>query len=219
MQNKIKAILMGFGLSLLVTGCSDDGPHTHGVYMLLDTSGTYTKELSQAQRVINYTLSQLNPGDTFAIARVDTGSFSEKDIIQKQTFEDRPSMANQQKRRFREKIDEFVKNVKPSKYTDITGGVLQAIEFLNERKTRRKTIIIFSDLKEELRKGYIRDIALELEGFRVVALNVTKLRSDNIDPREYINRLAQWKNRVESGEGEWMVINDIERLEPLFLDD
>lgn len=219
MQNKIKAILMGFGLSLLVTGCSDDGPHTHGVYMLLDTSGTYTKELSQAQRVINYSLSQLNPGDTFAIARVDTGSFSEKDIIQKQTFEDRPSMANQQKRRFREKIDEFVKNVKPSKYTDITGGVLQAIEFLNERKTRRKTIIIFSDLKEELRKGYIRDIALELEGFRVVALNVTKLRSDNIDPREYINRLAKWKNRVESGEGEWMVINDIERLEPLFLDD
>lgn len=210
---------MGLGLSLLVTSCADDGPYTHGVYMLLDTSGTYTKELVQAQRVINYTLSQLNPGDTFAIARVDTGSFSEKDIIQKQTFEDRPSMANQQKRRFREKIDEFVKNVKPSKYTDITGGLLQAIEFLNERKTRKKTILIFSDLKEELRKGYVRDIALDLDGFRVVALNVTKLRSDNIDPREYINRLDAWKNRVESGEGEWMVINDIERLEPLFLDD
>lgn len=219
MQKKIKVILMGLGLSLLVTGCADEGPYTHGVYMLLDTSGTYTKELGQAQRVINYTLSQLNPGDTFAIARVDTGSFSEKDIIQKQTFEDRPSMANQQKRRFQEKIDEFVKKVKPSKFTDITGGILQAIEFLNERKTRKKTIIIFSDLKEELRKGYIRNIALELNGFRVVALNVTKLRSDNIDPREYINRLAKWKNRVESGEGEWMVINDIERLEPIFLDD
>ena len=218
MRNNLKTILMGFGISLFASACSDSGPYTHGVYMLLDTSGTYTKELVQAQRVINYTLSQLKPGDTFAIARVDTGSFSEKDIIQKQTFEDRPSMANQQKRRFREKIDTFVKNVKPSKYTDITGGVLQAIEFLNERKTGRKTILIFSDLKEELRKGYIRDIALNLEGFRVVALNVTKLRSDNIDPREYINRLDQWKNRVESGEGEWMVINDIERLEPLFLD-
>lgn len=219
MQTKIKAILMGLGLSLLVSSCADDGPHTHGVYMLLDTSGTYTRELGQAQRVINYTLSQLNPGDTFAIARVDTGSFSEKDIIQKQTFEDRPSMANQQKRRFREKIDQFVKNVRPSKYTDITGGLLQAIEFLNERKTRKKTILIFSDLKEELRKGYVRDIALDLDGFRVVALNVTKLRSDNVDPREYINRLAAWKNRVESGEGEWMVINDIERLEPIFLED
>ncbi len=219
MHHKLKAIMMALSVSLFVTSCSEEGPYTHGVYMLLDTSGTYTKELVQAQRVINYTLSQLNPGDTFVIARVDTGSFSEKDIIHKQTFEDRPSMANQQKRRFREKIDEFVKNVKPSKYTDITGGILQAIEFLNERNTRKKTILIFSDLKEEIQKGYVRDIALELEDFRVVALNVTKLRSDNIDPREYIDRLAAWKNRVESGEGTWLVINDIERLEPLFLDD
>ena len=100
-----------------------------------------------------------------------------------------------------------------------TGGILQAIEFLNERKTRKKTILIFSDLKEELQEGYIRDIAFELDGFRIVALNVTKLRSDNIDPREYIDRLAQWKNRVESAEGTWMVINDIGRLEPLFLQD
>lgn len=216
---KLKAIVLGLVTSLVVTSCADSGPYNHGVYMLLDTSGTYTKELVQAQRVINYSLTQLNPGDTFAIARVDTGSFSEKDIIYKQTFDDRPSMSNQQKRRFREKINEFVKNVKPSRYTDITGGILQAIEFLNERKTRKKTIIIFSDLKEELRKGYIRDIDFELEGFRVVALNVTKLRSDNIDPREYINRLENWKNRVESAAGEWMVINDIERLEPLFEQD
>jgi len=216
---KLRTIVLGLLTSLVVTACSDSGPYNHGVYMLLDTSGTYTKELYQAQRVINYALSQMKPGDTFAIARVDTGSFSEKDIIYKQTFDDRPSMANQQKRLFREKIDEFVKNVKPSKYTDITGGILQAIEFLNERKTRKKTIIIFSDLKEEIRKGYVRDIAFEMNKFRVVALNVTKLRSDNIDPREYINRLEKWKNRVESGEGQWMVINDIERLEPLFGDD
>lgn len=217
MFKKFRVTVLGLAISLLGAACSDSGPYTHGVYMLLDTSGTYTTELSQAQRVINYTLSQLNPGDTFAIARVDTGSFSEKDIIYKQTFEDRPSMANQQKRRFREKIDQFVKNVKPSKYTDITGGVLQAIEFLNERKTRKKTILIFSDLKEELRKGFVRDIPLELDGFRVIALNVTKLRSDNIDPREYIDRLEAWKNRVESGEGVWLVINDIERLEPIFM--
>ncbi len=51
-------------------------PNTRAVYMLMDTSGTYTKELKQAQRVINFILSNLNPGDTFAVARVDTGSFS-----------------------------------------------------------------------------------------------------------------------------------------------
>lgn len=214
MTSKLKIIFLS--LIVVVAGCSDNTNYRHGVYMLIDTSGTYTKELKEAQRVINFALSKLNPGDTFAVARVDTGSFSEKDIIFKQTFEDRPSMTNQQKRKFREKIDYFVKNVKPSSYTDITGGILQAIEYLNEADVGIKTILIFSDLKEELKKGFIRDIPLSLGGFRVVALNVTKLRSDNIDPREYLDRLEMWRVKVESGSGEWKVINDLERLEPMF---
>lgn len=208
------------GLLFVVTlaGCSDSVPSSHGVYMLIDTSGTYTKELKQAQRVINYILATLGPGDSFAVARIDTGSFSEKDIIKKVTFEDRPSMTNEQKRVFMAKIDKFVKGVKGSAYTDITGGILQATEYLNETRAGHKTILIFSDLKEELRKGFVRDIPLSLSGFKVVALNVTKLRSDNIDPRKYINRLAEWKHRVESGGGEWKVVNDLERLEGVIED-
>ncbi len=197
----------------LLAGCSEQVPNTRGVYMLMDTSGTYTQELEQAQRVINYILSTLQPGDSFAVARVDTGSFSEKDIIAKVRFEDRPSRANQQKRIFRDKVDKFVKGVKPSSYTDITGGMLQAIEWLTEAQTGKNTILIFSDLKEDLKEGYVRDIPLQLSGFSVVALNVTKLRSDNIDPREYLNRLALWQERVESGGGSWQVVNDLERLE------
>jgi hypothetical protein len=199
-----------------LTGCGEQVSFNKGVYMLVDTSGTYTRELEQAQRIINFTLAKLNPGDTFAVARVDTGSFSEKDIIQKQTFEDRPSMANQQKRQFRDSINSFITGVKPSSYTDITGGVLQAVEYLNESRSGIKTILIFSDLKEEIRPGFIRDIPLQLEGYRVIALNVTKLRSDNIDPREYMNRLEDWRQKVEAGGGEWQVINDLERLEPIF---
>ncbi len=204
--------------AFFLQGCNNEPevPNTRGVYMLLDTSGTYTKELKQAQRVINYILSQLGPGDSFAVARVDTGSFSEKDIVAKVTFQDRPSMANQQKRVFREKIDKFIKTVKGSAYTDITGGILQGIEFLNEAGTGHNTILIFSDLKEELRKGYKRDIPLSLNRYTVVALNVTKLRSDNVDPREYLDRLENWRLKVESGGGNWRVINDMTRLEKIF---
>jgi hypothetical protein len=115
-------------------------------------------------------------------------------------------------------VDVYVKGVKSSPYTDITGGILQAIEFLNEAGTGRKTILIFSDLKEELKKGYIRDIPLQLNGFDVVALNVTKLRTDNIDPREYMDRLEEWRKKVEAGAGTWRVINDLERLEPILAD-
>jgi hypothetical protein len=204
--------------SVLLLSCSKEAAvsNSHGVYMLVDTSGTYTQELDQAQRIINFILSKMNPGDTFAVARVDTGSFSEKDIIYKQSFDDRPSAANQQKRKFRDTINTFVKEAKPSSYTDITGGILQAIEYLNEASPGKKTILVFSDLKEELRKGFVRDIPLQLNGFRVVAVNVTKLRTDNVDPREYLTRLENWQTRVESGGGSWKVINDLSRLEPIF---
>jgi hypothetical protein len=52
-----------------------------------------------------------------------------------------------------------------------------------------------------------------MDGFEVVALNVTKLRTDDVDPREYMNRLESWQSRVESGGGTWRVINDLDRLD------
>ena len=203
-------------VAMLLTSCGGEPvAHNTGVYMLLDTSGTYREELEKAEQIIYYTLSRLGPTDSFAVARIDTGSFSEKDIIVKATFEDRPSAANGQKRQFAERISDFSKTAKSAPYTDITGGLLQAIEFLNEKRPGRKTIFIFSDLKEDLESGYVRDIPLALDGFDVVALNVTKLRSDNVDPREYMSRLEQWETRVNEGGGQWRVINDLDHLDSL----
>jgi hypothetical protein len=54
-----------------------------------------------------------------------------------------------------------------------------------------------------------------LSGIEVVALNVTKLRSDNVDPREYLDRLEAWRQRVEAEGGSWRVINDLDNLEQL----
>ncbi len=202
---------------LLLASCAPQAPQNHGVYMLLDTSGTYAEELEKAEQIIRYTLARLDATDSFAVARIDTGSFSERDIIAKVTFDDRPSAVNRQKRVFAEQVAEFVDAVEPSPYTDITGGLLQAIEFLNEKGTGNRTILIFSDLMEDLEEGYVRDIELELEGFEVIALNVTKLRSDNVDPREYLGRLDAWQSRVEEAGGSWRVINDLDGLEGLLI--
>lgn len=201
--------------TLVAAGCAEPGPRNTGVYLLLDTSGTYREELEKAEQIINYTLARLDALDSFAVARIDTGSFSEKDIIAKVTIDDRPSTANQQKRRFAQSVGSFLDAVESAQYTDITGGLLQAVEFLNEKEPGRKTIFIFSDLKEDLAAGYVRDIEVALDGFEVVALNVTKLRSDNIDPREYLERLETWRKRVEAEGGSWRVINDLDRLEAL----
>lgn len=202
-------------LLVLLTSCASEKRSNSGVYMLLDTSGTYAEELTKAEQIIRYTLSKLDATDSFAVARIDTGSFSEKDIVAKASFDDRPSAVNRQKRLFAQQVSEFVENAKSSPYTDITGGLLQAVEFLNEKNTGNKTILIFSDLKEDLQEGYVRDIDIELDGFEVIALNVTKLRSDNIDPREYLGRLEEWQGRVEKTGGQWRVINDLDGLEEL----
>ena len=203
-------------MCVMLASCStENAPTNTGVYMLLDTSGTYAEELTKAEQIIRYTLSRLDASDSFAVARIDTGSFSEKDIVAKASFDDRPSAVNRQKRLFAQQVSEFVENAKPSSYTDITGGLLQAVEFLNEKGTGNKMILIFSDLKEDLEEGYIRDIDIELEGFEVIALNVTKLRSDNIDPREYLRRLEEWQSKEEKTGGHWRVINDLDGLEGL----
>jgi hypothetical protein len=47
-------------------------------------------------------------------------------------------------------------------------------------------------------------------------LNVTKLRGDNIDPKEYLARVEDWRSKVENGGGEWGMINDLERLDNIF---
>jgi len=212
----IKRLLVASLLLAGVSACTDQRSHSQAVYMLVDTSGTYAQEVRKAQLIINYLLGTLQSGDSLAVARVRSRSFNEKDIIAKVTFDSRPSQANAQKRAFRDKIDAFVKSVSGSAYTDITGGLIQGGMFLNETGAGKKTILIFSDMQEELDKATIRSFPISLKDIRIVALNVVKLKADNIDPRRYLGRLEAWQKRVENaGATEWRVINDIEHLDAM----
>jgi hypothetical protein len=212
----IKRLLLLF-LVVTFSGCGDQRSHAQAVYVLIDTSGTYAQEAAKAQVIVNYLLGTLQPGDSLAVARVEARSFTEKDIIAKATFDVRPSQANAQKRAFRDATDGFLKNVRPSRYTDITGGLLQGAEFLNETGAGTKTIVVFSDMQEELDKITVRDVPMNLKRIRVVAVNVVKLKTDNIDPRRYFGRIEAWQKRVQgAGATEWRVINDLERLDAIF---
>ncbi|HLF38716.1 MAG TPA: VWA domain-containing protein [Burkholderiales bacterium] len=217
MKQALLASLLAAGLTVAVSGCVDSRSQAHAVYMLVDTSGTYAREAGKAQLIINYLLGTLQPGDSLAVARVQSRSFSEKDIIAKAMFDTRPSQANAQKRAFRDKTDAFLRTVSGSAYTDVTGGLIQGAEFLNETGAGKKTILIFSDMQEELDKVTIRNFPISLKNIRVIAVNVTKLGTDNIDPRRYLGRLEDWQKRVEgAGASEWKVINDLERLDAIF---
>jgi hypothetical protein len=72
-------------------------------------------------------------------------------------------------------------------------------------------------MQEELDKVTVRDFPIKLNNIRVIAVNVTKLNTDNIDPRRYLGRLEAWQKRVEAaGASQWKVINNIERLDGIF---
>src|SRR5688500_10470998 len=64
------ALLVVLGL----TACSDPRSHTQAVYMLVDTSGTYSLEAGKAQVIVNYLLGTLQSGDSLAVARVESRS-------------------------------------------------------------------------------------------------------------------------------------------------
>src|SRR5258708_32481586 len=107
----VKRLLLASLLGLSASTCTDQRSHTQAVYMLIDTSGTYAQEVGKAQRIINYLLGTLQSGDSLAVARVKTRSFSEKDIIAKVTFHNPPSQANPHKPPFTTNIDPFLNSM------------------------------------------------------------------------------------------------------------
>ncbi|MFL6621210.1 MAG: VWA domain-containing protein [Sulfurifustis sp.] len=218
MKTLMKFAPIMLALAVGLGGCAEKGSYARAVYVLVDTSGTYAKEVDKAEQLINYLLGTLNPGDSLAVARVKSRSFTEKDILAKATFSKDPMEANAQKRAFKTQMVKLREAAKGgSAYTDITGGILQASEFLNETGAGRKTILIFSDMQEELDKQTNRNVPLNLKGVTVVAVNVTKLNTDNMDPRRYMGRLEAWQKRVkDAGAAEWRMVNDLEHPERIF---
>lgn len=206
--------LMVLLIASALAGCGEaQRPDNRAVYLLLDSSGTYTEELDKAQSLIAYLLGSLDSGDSIAVALIDGGSFSEKDIVGKVTFDQRPSVANGQKRAFKQEVDAVLEGIdRGAAHTDITGGVIQGHQYLTETGAGERYLFVFSDLEEDLKEGQVRDFPIDMSGVKVVALNVTKLRQDNIDPRDYAQRLERWQGRVEDGGGRWQVINDLEHL-------
>lgn len=221
-MNKRKSSLalpaLAFLALIMLSGCRETQPpfiHTQGIYLLLDTSDISAFELKKAQAIINYILGSLDPADSFAVATLDSQNGREKESIQQITFDKRPSVATNQKRVFAHKVDSFLKKLPKSSDPDISGGMLLAVEWLNQTKAGKKKILIFSDMEEEGSVPSPGEVPIPLEKFEVIALNVTTLRSEGTDPRDYLERLNGWRLKVERGGGTWLIINDLAQLEPV----
>lgn len=200
--------------AMMLGACGEPANHSRAAFVLVDISGDYAGEMRKAQQVTNYLLGNLTTGDSMAIAFIDNSSYTERNLITQVDFDHRPSVTTGQKRQVRAELDGFLERFSvPSAHSDITGGILLARDILDATDAGERYLFILSDLQEDLPPWLNRDGPLELDGIRVVALNVTRQRDDNHNPQAYRGRLAAWQQRVEASGGEWQVVNELARLD------
>lgn len=219
MKRKLSLLLLAVFATLTLASCNS-GNGQHAIYMVVDTSGTYAKQARKAGNVLKWLLINSNPGDTLALAKITSRSYSEKNIVAKVSLERVPSKANAQRKGFAKEIDKFARTTihnRGSAYTDISGALILATEFLKETGASKQTIVIFSDMQQELGKGTKRDFKFPVKGVDIVVINDIKLRTDNIDPRRYKNRMDAWETKLmEGGAESWTVITDMEKVAEVF---
>ncbi len=207
-------VIAALGVAALAA-CSDGRSHARATCVLVDVSGTYADQRPEVVRILTAgILPKVRPGDTFFLVRVDEKSYGAENVEAKATLDQQPSRANAQKLALAAKLEQFASGKRRARYTDISGGLLLAAEYLRETRAGRKTIVIFSDMKEELPPGARRKLGpKELEGIDVVAMNVKRLGADKLDPAGYRKRLGTWGSRLEaSGAASWKVVLDPEEL-------
>ena len=202
----------------LALSCSSGKNYAQAIVALVDVSGTYADQKPEVVNVIKRgILPKLQPGDSIFVIRIDDESYKKGNVEGGMTLDVRPSKANAQKLAFATQMDKFAAKRQRSKYTDIRGAMMLASEYLKETGAGQRTMVVFSDMEEDLPKGVKRTLAPdEFAGMRVLAMNVKKLSGDNVNPTVYRQRLASWQQQVKShGAKEFQVVLEPEKLDEL----
>lgn len=198
----------------IAIGCSSKR-YDQAIAVLIDVSGTYADQKPETVNIIKREiLPHMIPGDSLLVIRIDSESYQRENVEALFTLDQRPSHANAQKLAIAEKLDLFATRPGSSKHTDIPGALMLASEYLSEIGAGSSTLLIFSDMEEDLPSGSSRRLEEdELASVRVVAMNVKRLDRDTANPAAFRKRLAAWKERVAAAGGlEWRTIMDPAKL-------
>lgn len=206
-----RAFGLGLAASTLpLAACDDEKARAVSVYALLDVSASYFRELEKALRALRVMLGFVQAHDSFAVAEIGGCSFTDDAVLLRFTAPDRPSERQRLVAGYAQRLAEYGFRAKASNFTDIRGALTQAVQHLAARPAAERTIVVFSDLEEDLPPNCRREAALPpaLRGMKVVAAHVTRLPEDNRDPARYARRLDGWRRLVESAGASWQVATD-----------
>jgi len=192
--------------AITLSSCSDNRDYETAICALADISGTYAQEKESMVNIIKAgILPKLLPGDSLYLITINSSSFDENNIKAQLKLDYRPSQANRQRLEFSETLDKFVKDKEKSSHTDISGAMMLCGGQLKKTQAGTQLMFIFSDMKEELKPGLKRSFNKdEFNSIDITAMNVIKLKADNIDPQKYRSRMEKWGKRVmDHGARSW----------------
>ncbi|HYR01703.1 MAG TPA: VWA domain-containing protein, partial [Syntrophobacteria bacterium] len=152
----------------------------------------------------------------FGIACLDTGNFSGRDTIVSLSLDARPSLATQQKRLLKKQFDEFTPAPRSAGHLDIAGALLYAVAQLGETNAEERYVLILANLGKEQIPEPVKDFPLQMEGCRVIPITVENEELTARQQPAALKRLEAWEEWVETGGGEWQVVNDLALLATIF---
>lgn len=201
-----RSLLLGVP-SLGLAACEERMPAT-ATYALVDVSGSYFRELDKAMRTIRVMMAGIRAHDSFAVAEIGACSFTDEAVVLRFTAPDRPSERQRLVAAGAQKLGEYAARARATSFTDIRGALIQAAQYLASRTAEQRSIVVFSDLEEDLPANCRRDTSLarELRGIDVIATNVTRLPEDNRDPARYTRRIEGWRRLVETAGARWQML-------------
>ena len=215
-RRAVTAGLLGSALG----ACEERSATASAVYALLDVSGSYFRELDKALRALRVMMGFMRAHDSFAVAEIGACSFTGEAVILRFTAPDRPSERQRLVAAYAQKLTDYGAKAKATNFTDIRGALAQAVQQLAARPAAQRTIVLFTDLEEDLPPTCRRDTPLPaaLKGMTVLATNVTRLPEDNREPARYARRLDGWRKLVEAAGARWQVVPDPADVVGLFKD-
>lgn len=184
--------------AFISTSCSDNKEYETAICALADISGTYAKEKKGMVKIIQAGIvPKLVPGDSLVLITIDSNSFNDDNIKAKLNLDYRPSQANKQRLKFASTLADFAKKKASAKYTDISGAMMLCAGHLKSTEAGTQLMFIFSDMKEELKKGIKRSFNKdEFTNIDIAAMNVIKLNADSKNPQIFRDRMKKWDKRV-----------------------
>lgn len=206
MTKRIPQVVFLACAALWLSACGDNKAYQASICVLADISGTYAKERGNMVNIIKAgILPKMLPGDSLSLIAIDSSSYDEKNIKAQLELGYKPSQVNRQKLEFAGALDEFAKDKTRSKYTDISGAMMLCSGQFKQSGAGTRVIMIFSDMKEELKPGLKRSFSDgEFENVDIAAMNVIRLNEDNTNPQVYRTRIEKWEKRVlQHGAKSW----------------